>query len=109
MKNYQLPKVMRSQPAIYCYVFVLGMIVALMVSPSSAESAPQTREVVREVPKVQTIVETPQTCKDALNTDNQIFTKVGAALQTFEFADATAYMNSVLSDRTANYLDCISK
>ena len=112
MNRDNIKQALRSRKAKYAYAFLGGFILASMAAPSSAEPRVETREVVKEVPKVQTVTKTeyrtPQSCKDALSIDNQIFVKVGQALGTFQFDEANAFMASVKDERTAKYGQCIA-
>lgn len=107
-QNHNIRGALKSQRAKYVYAFLGGFILASMAAPSSAEPRVETREVVKEVPKVQTVERTPESCKDALNIDNQIFVKVGQALGTFQFDEANAFMTSVKDERTAKYGQCLA-
>lgn len=104
----------------YTLVVFIGMMLgsAMTATPPTPKERVVTKEVVKEVPKVETktvykdrIVTkkvTPAACKEALNIDNKIFVKVGTALETFEFEEANAYMEEVLSERTSKYTVCMT-
>lgn len=83
----------------------------------------ETKEVVKEVPKeviktkteVKEVVKevTPKSCKDAIELDNQIFTKTGEALgdvfNTEKMDQLTVFIENNTPSRTSNVADCFSK
>jgi ABC-type glycerol-3-phosphate transport system substrate-binding protein len=92
-----------------CAALVAFCLGAAAAGEPETQTRVEERVVTREVPVTKTVEKTPASCKTALDIDNQIFTKVGTALQTMEFTEANAYMESVQAKRTANYGDCISR
>lgn len=96
-------------------------LVAFTIGGASA-STPKTVykdkpvEVVKTVDKVKVAYRdrnvTPQSCKDVIATDNELFVKTGEALENvFDpsgFIALNAYMDANMDSRTANAINCLN-
>lgn len=84
--------------------FFIG--VGVGASGRHANATPRTRTITRTVTKTVT----PDSCKQVIDLDNQIFSSVGQALSQWPDASAldttTQFIQDHTSERTANVLDC---
>ena len=94
--------------AIVAGVFILGIMIG---GSGDSEAAPkvETRTVTQQVTKEVT----PQSCKDIIDLDNQMFTRMGQALgnifDTDTMNSTAQYIRDNTAHRTALGLDCLGK
>lgn len=100
---------------------ILAIVMTVFFLISSTSKAPETvtKEVIKEVPKVEiketikevpvTIENTPESCKTVINIDNDIFIKIGELLPQFKFDEAANYVDSKTPARLEAAQDCMSR
>lgn len=103
--------------------FMLGAI--MFSGGSTATPAPEVKTVTKEVPvervvtkevpveKTVTVERAPQSCKDVIHLDNQIFTKTADYLtnifDTSAELELVKFIDRNTESRTAKVADCFSK
>lgn len=93
---------------VFIALIVISYLAVLLIGMSMA-STPETKTVTKTVTKQVTIEKTPQVCLDLIETDNQVFTKVGEYMGSLQFGQMADYLNSKVGIRTAQALECMSK
>lgn len=93
---------------------IIGTLLFSSLMFGQSSDTPKTQKVVEKpVEKLVTKEVTPQSCKDIIDLDNQIFIKTGDALgnilDTQKMSDVTNFINSNKDERTKDALDCMSK
>lgn len=81
--------------------FIFGFVLAAVGVEPEVKTVTETK--VKEV--------TPESCRTALDIDNQIFTKIGGALQSYDTQEinrAADFIESVTDRRTRNVRECYS-
>lgn len=90
-------------------MFLFGTMIGGAVTASEEPEPEVITETVTEVKEKQV---TPQSCKDVIETDNEIFRRIGEAFQTFDLDkidSTTQYINDVTPRRTSNIEDCFRR
>ncbi len=89
----------------YAAVAFIGLVIGMAAGSPAPETITKT-----ETKTVEKRVEVaPQSCKDAINLDNQIFIKVGDGLGKMDFNGVVTYLEGVTPERTRLITDCVSK
>lgn len=120
MNNNKQSKVMQwvSKEHTYTNKKMILIIIGTMVLGSllfgQKSNTPSTQKVVEKpVEKIVTKEVTPQSCKDVIELDNQIFIKISDVLSNMydiqKMSEMTNFLNSNKDERTRNALDCNSK
>jgi len=113
MKEFLKFKPVKITLIVFSYLFVLGLGGALATPAPKVETktitkeVPVTKEVV--VNKEVKIEKAPQSCIDAIEIDNKIFTYMGENLSSFNFSGIATYVEQQTAPRTAKILECYSK
>lgn len=88
---------------------IIGVAFLFGVGVGSA-GEPETRVETETVTETREV--TPQSCKTALAIDNEIFSRMGGALGSFDYQeidDAANYIESVTDRRNKNVNECLNK
>jgi hypothetical protein len=100
---------------------ILAIVMTFMFLSVSSSKTPEpvTKEVVKEVPKVEiretvkevpiSVEKTPQSCKTLISIDNDIFIKIGELLPEFKFQEAADYVKARTPSRLEAVSDCMNK
>lgn len=94
-------------------IIIIGtMILGSLLFGQNSNTTTQN-VVEKPVEKIVTKEVTPQSCKDVIELDNQIFIKTGEALRnmldTEKMREMTNFLNINKDGRTRDALDCMSK
>lgn len=95
-------------------LIIIGTMVLGSLLFGQKSDTPSTQKVVEKpVEKIVTKEVTPQSCKDVIELDNQIFIKTGDVLSNMydiqKMSEMTDFLQSKTDERTRNALDCMSK
>lgn len=97
-------------------VMAVFWMIAITAKPVTPEV--QIKEVIKEVPKVEvkevvkevpvTIEKTPESCKNVIDIDNDIFTFLGNNLSSLQFAKIAEYLDKKTPARTEAVINCLA-
>ena len=95
------------------FIIIGTLVLGSLVFGQNSDTTSTQKVVEKPVEKIVTKEVTPQSCKDVIDLDNQIFIKTGDALGNIldiqKMGEVTDFLNSNKDERTRNALDCMSK
>ena len=111
MKEFIKFKPVKITLIVFSYLMVLGLGTAMATQEPTVKTVEVEKPVTVEkvVTKDVVVEKAPQSCIDAIEIDNKIFTYIGENIASFNFDGIATYVEQQTSPRTAKVLECYSK